>query len=377
MEKTAPNASRLIIVQLVPDLQSGGVEKGTLEVAKAIVDAGHSSIVISSGGRLVEKLEAEGSTHVQWNLGKKSPFTFLQTSKLRAWMIENNIDIIHARSRLPAWVAWLAWRKIPADSRPHFITTMHGLNSVSRYSKVMTYGEKVIAVSHTVKKYILENYPDTPEDKIVTIARGIDTAEFPFGYQPDQVWLEQWYQAFPQTRGKWLVTLPGRLTRLKGHNDFIDVIKLLKVNNPDVHGLIVGGEDPKRQQYAQELYRRVKDEGLGDDITFTGFRSDMKQIYANSAAVLSLSTKPESFGRTAVEAVSLGKAVIAYDHGGVGETLANVYPVGLVPLKDASAVAILCKQLYEGSIQPPQYPQTYYNKQEMLDKTLALYESLI
>jgi glycosyltransferase involved in cell wall biosynthesis len=377
MKKTASNASKLIIVQLVPDLESGGVEKGTLEVAKAIVGAGHSSIVISSGGRLVESLQAEGSVHVQWNLGKKSPFTFLQATKFRAWAIENNIDIIHARSRLPAWVAWLAWRKIPADSRPHFITTMHGLNSVSRYSKVMTYGEKVIAVSNTVKKYILENYPDTPEDKIVTIARGIDTAEFPFGYEPDQVWLEQWYQAFPQTRGKWLVTLPGRLTRLKGHNDFIDVIKLLKVNNPNVHGLIVGGEDPKRQQYAQELYRRVKDEGLENDITFTGFRSDMKQIYAKSEAVLSLSTKPESFGRTAVEAVSLGKAVIAYDHGGVGETLANVYPIGLVPLKDVSAIAILCKQLYEGSIQPPQHPQTYYKKQEMLDNTLALYESLI
>lgn len=377
MKKNISNRSQLSIVQLVPDLESGGVEKGTLEVAKAIVDEGHNSIVISSGGRLVEKLEAEGSVHVQWDLGKKSPFTLLQASKLRAWVIEKNIDIIHVRSRLPAWVAWLAWRKIPADSRPHFITTMHGLNSVSRYSKVMTYGEKVIAVSNTVKKYILENYPDTPEDKIVTIARGIDTSEFPFGYQPDQVWLEQWYQAFPQTRGKWLVTLPGRLTRLKGHNDFIDVIKLLKVNNPDVHGLIVGGEDPKRHKYAQELYRCVKDEGLGDDITFTGFRSDMKQIYANSAAVLSLSTKPESFGRTAVEAVSLGKAVIAYDHGGVGETLANVYPVGLVPLKDVSEVAILCQQLYEGSIQPPQHQQTYYKKQEMLDKTLALYESLI
>ncbi len=377
MNKSVLKASRLTIVQLVPDLESGGVEKGTVEVAKAIVEAGHKSIVISSGGRLVESLGAEGSLHVQWNLGKKSLFTLLQASKLRAWVIENNIDIIHARSRLPAWVAWLAWRKIPADSRPHFITTMHGLNSVSRYSKVMTYGEKVIAVSNTVKKYILENYPNTPEDKIVTIARGIDTEEFPFGYQPDQVWLEQWYQEFPQTRGKCLVTLPGRLTRLKGHNDFIDAIKLLRADNPDVHGLIVGGEDPKRHQYAQELYRRVKDEGLENDITFTGYRSDMKQIYAISEAVLSLSTKPESFGRTAVEAVSLGKAVIAYDHGGVGETLANIYPVGLVPLKDVSTIATRCQQLYEGTIQAPQHPQTYYQKQEMLDKTLTLYESLI
>ena len=369
-------SSPLTIVQLVPDLGSGGVEKGTLEVAKAIVDAGHKSIVISAGGRMVESLEAEGSVHLEWNLGKKSLLTLLQVSKLRTWLVENKVDIIHARSRLPAWVVWLAWRKIPPDTRPHFITTMHGLNSVSRYSKVMTYGEKVIAVSNTVKKYILENYPDAFENNIVTIARGIDLEEFPLGYQPNQRWLDQWYLAFPQTKGKWLITLPGRLTRLKGHNDFIDTIKLLKTHTPDIHGLIVGGEDPKRKQYAQELYRRVKDEGLVNDITFTGFRSDMKQIYANSAAVLSLSTKPESFGRTAVEAVSLGKAVIAYDHGGVGETLANIYPVGLVALKDISAVAERCLQLYEGEIHPPQQAQTYYNKQEMLDKTLALYKSM-
>ena len=376
MHKDTSTKSQLSIVQLVPDLESGGVEKGTLEVAKAIVDAGHKSIVISSGGRLVEKLKADGSDHIQWNLGKKSPLTLLQAKKLRVWVIENNVDIIHARSRLPAWVAWLAWRKIPLDSRPHFITTMHGLNSVSRYSKVMTYGEKVIAVSNTVKEYILDNYPDTAEDKIVTIARGIDSEEFPFGYKPDQLWLNQWYQEFPQTKGKWLITLPGRLTRLKGHNDFIEVMNRLKVNNPAVHGLVVGGEDPKRQQYARELYKRVKDEGLESDITFAGYRSDMKQIYANSAAVLSLSTKPESFGRTAVEAVSLGKAVIAYNHGGVGETLANIYPVGLVALNDISAVTKCCQKLYEGSIQAPQHAQTFYQKQEMLDKTLALYESL-
>lgn len=366
----------LKIVQMLPDLHSGGVEKGTLEIAKAIVEAGHKSIVISSGGRLVKVLEQEGSEHITWDLGKKSPLTFLQARKLRAWLVENNIDIIHARSRLPAWIAWLAWRKISNDIRPRFITTMHGLNSVSRYSKVMTYGEKVIAVSDTVKKYLLQNYPGTPEPKIVTIARGIDAEEFPFAYQPEAKWLEAWQKAFPQTKNKWLLTLPGRLTRLKGHHDFIDVIKLLKAKNPKVHGLIVGGEDPKRLQYAQELYQRVKDEGLEDSITFTGFRSDMKQTYAISTAILSLSTKPESFGRTAVEAISLGRAVIAYNHGGVGETLGSIYPVGLVRLKDTKGIADRCQELFDGEIKPPELAQNYYKKQTMLDKTIALYESI-
>ncbi len=365
----------LKIVQLLPDLNSGGVEKGTLEVAKAIIEAGHKSIVISSGGRLVSPLESEGSEHVQWDLGKKSPLTFLQAGKLRKWLQDNQIDIIHARSRLPAWVAYLAWKKMPDDNRPHFVTTMHGLNSVSRYSKVMTYGEKVIAVSNTVKDYLLENYPDTSIEKIVTIPRGIDTEEFPFGYKPESEWLKSWYKTFPATKNKWLITLPGRLTRLKGHNDFIGAIKQLKENHSNLHGLIVGGEDPKRVQYAQELYQRVNDEGLSNHVTFTGYRSDMKQIYAISQAVMSLSTKPESFGRTAVEAISLGKAVIGYNHGGVGETLGNVYPAGLVRLNDIDEVVKCCSQLYEAKIQAPQESQSYYKKQDMLDQTLALYES--
>jgi len=177
----------LTIVQLLPSLESGGVEKGTLEVAKAIVAAGHRSLVISTRGRLVELLIANGSEHIQWDLGKKSPFTFLQARKFRQWLINNNIDIIHARSRMPAWVAWvawLAWRKMPKSTRPRFITTMHGLNSVNRYSKIMSYGEKVIAVSETVKSYLLKHYPDTNPNKVIVIPRGIDPKEFPFRYQP-------------------------------------------------------------------------------------------------------------------------------------------------------------------------------------------------
>ncbi len=366
----------LSIVQLLPDLNSGGVEKGTLEVARAIVDAGHRSIVISAGGRLVEQLLAEGSEHVQWNLGKKSPLTFFQAGKLRRWLNNNEIDVLHARSRLPAWVAYLAWNKMPANQRPRFVTTMHGLNSVSRYSQVMTYGERVIAVSETVKSYMLEHYPDTPLEKIITIPRGIDSAEFPFGFEPDASWQQSWYKTFPQTKDKWLLTLPGRLTRLKGHHDFIGIINKLKQDVPNIHGLIVGGEDPKRKGYAQGLYQRVKDEGLEDSITFTGYRSDMKQIYAISAAVLSLSTKPESFGRTAVEAISLGRAVIAYDHGGVGETLGTTYPQGLVKLQDIQGIVDKCHQLNRGEIQAPHQPQMVYKKQMMLEQTLALYESL-
>ncbi len=363
----------LTIAQLLPSLHSGGVEKGTLEVASAIVAAGHQSIVISAGGQLVKTLQQEGSKHVQWDLGKKSPSTLLQAKKLRYWLQDHSIDILHARSRMPAWVAYLAWKKMPVTQRPRFITTVHGLNSVSRYSKVMTAGEEVIAVSSTVKDYILEHYPDVPESKITVIHRGIDPHEFPFGYQPSEEWKQQWYARYPQTRNKWLITLPGRLTRLKGHHDFIDILQQLKQHIPGVHGLIVGEEDTRRRAYAKGLYQQVKNAGLQEFVTFTGYRPDMKEIYALSQVVLSLSGKPESFGRTTVEAISLGKAVIAYDHGGVGETLATLYPQGCVPLNDTHRIVQRCLALYTGEIQPPPYPQTTYLKAAMLEKTLDLY----
>jgi len=363
----------LTVLQIIPALDSGGVEKGTIEVSKALVDSGHKALVISSGGRLVGELEKTGATHVNWDLGKKSLTTFLQYRKLRQWLVENKVDALHARSRMPAWVAWLAWRGMPKLNRPRFITTVHGLNSVSAYSKIMTYGETVVAVSNTVKEYITVNYKGVKQDKIVVIPRGIDPVEFPFAYQPTEPWKFAWFEDFPNTKDKFIVTLPGRLTRLKGHHDLIRVIDGLREQIPEIHAVIVGSEDPKRMSYAEGLYKEVKDRGLDEFITFTGYRSDMKDIYAISDMVLSLSSKPESFGRTVVEAVSLGRAVVGYDHGGVGETLSQLYPVGLVPLDDLAAVRERIVALHDGSLLPPQSAITQYSKKDMLDGELSVY----
>ncbi len=143
----------LKVLQLLPALDSGGVERGTLEIARALVAAGHESVVLSKGGRLVEQLQREGSRHIARDLGRKSPATFLQYRALRRLFEAERFDIIHARSRLPAWVAWLAWRGMPANARPHFVTTVHGMHSVSRYSAIMCAAERVIAVSDTVRDY--------------------------------------------------------------------------------------------------------------------------------------------------------------------------------------------------------------------------------
>ncbi|MFC6670340.1 glycosyltransferase [Marinobacterium aestuariivivens] len=245
------------VVQLLPDLEGGGVEKGTLEVARYLVGQGHESIVISAGGRLVEALERDGSRHVSWDLGRKSPMTLRHIWALRRWLRRERPDILHLRSRMPAWVAWHAWKGLPVGERPGLVTTVHGLYSVSRYSEVMCRGERVIAVSKTVQDYISRNYPDTDMGRVRLIYRGIDPQEFPFGYRPVDKWLERWKNEYPLLQGRRVLTLPGRLTRLKGHHDFIDLMAALRADGLPVHGLIVGGEDPKRQAYAAEIRRRI------------------------------------------------------------------------------------------------------------------------
>ena len=364
----------LTVVQLLPALEGGGVERGTLEVARELVRHGHRSWVISGGGRLVSRLTGQGSRHLQWPIGAKSPLTLRWARRLRAFLSEQRVDILHARSRLPAWVAWRAWQGLPEAQRPHFVTTVHGLYSVNRYSAIMTRGERVIAVSETARRYILDNYPKVPPERILTIPRGVDPAIFPHGYRPPESWTRAWYERFPFLLERYVLTLPGRLTRRKGHEDFIALMARLVAAGLPVHGLIVGGEDPRRQRYARRLYAAVRERGLEPHITFTGQRQDIRDIYAVSNLVLSLSTQPESFGRSVVEALYLGVPVVGYDHGGVGEVLSRLFPVGRVPVGDAQVLAQAVQALYA---QRPEIPPTHaYDLQGMLDATLDLYRGL-
>lgn len=365
------------VVQVLPSLRGGGVEKGTLEVAQYLVDQGHESIVVSAGGQMVSQLEAEGSRHIAWDLGRKSLLTFRHVWAFRRFLKHERPDILHLRSRMPAWIAWLAWRGLPVSSRPKLVTTVHGLYSVSRYSQIMCRGEAVIAVSDTVKRYIQNNYPETPDDIINVIYRGVDVKDFPYQYQASSTWCDQFYTEFPQLVGKRILCLPGRLTRLKGHHDFIDLIESLSKDRDDIVGLIVGGEDPKRADYANELYQRVEESGLSSNIIFTGARNDIRELFSISTIIYSLSTKPESFGRTVLEALRLGRPVVGYDHGGVGEILQQIYPSGAVTLKDQDQLQARSRALIDTDIDIESVvPESHlFTKQEMLRQTLQVYES--
>lgn len=366
--------SRLTVVQTLPALQAGGVERCTLETARALVAAGHRSIVISSGGRLVEQLVREGSEHLTLPVERKSLFTLLQVGPMRRLLRELRPDILHARSRVPAWVAWLAWRKLPAAERPRFVTTVHGLHSVSPYSAIMVRGEAVIAGSGTVQRYILDNYPQCPPERIQLIPEGVDPAEFPYDFQPDEAWLARWRQDFPELAGKTVLALPGRLTRLKGHATFIELLRTLAREYPQVHGLIVGGAEARKAAYADELRAAVAAAGLSDRVSFTGHRSDMREVLSQCHLVYSLSTQPETFGRTVLEALRLGRPVLGWDVGGVGDILARVYPQGRIPTGDAAALLAATRAWLASPDQPA--PSPHFLLADMCEQTLALYERI-
>ncbi len=366
--------SKLTVVQVLPALQSGGVERGTLEIGKYLAEHGHRSIVISAGGRLVEQLEREGSEHVQWDIGKKSLWTLRLIPRLRRFLVENKVDILHARSRMPAWICYLAWKGMDPLTRPRFVTTVHGLYSVNFYSAIMTKGERVIAVSETVRAYILKNYANVSRENILIIYRGVSGDAYPYGYHPDPAWKENFEQQFPGIHNKRLLTLPGRITRLKGHTDFILIMQKLIESGLPVHGLIVGGASSAKQDYLRELQENVRKLGMQDHISFTGERGDLREILSISSLVLSLSTQPESFGRTTLETLRLGIPCAGYQHGGVGEILRLIYPQGLLP---ANAPEQAFSRISSMLQSPPPVPDKHFLPlDDMLEQTLFLYQSL-
>lgn len=362
---------RLTVVQLVPALNAGGAERTTLEIGRALAAAGHRSIVVSTGGRLVPQLEAEGSEHVPLDLGRKSLVTLRHVGPLRRLLAEIHPDIVHARSRLPAWMAWLALRGM--KPRPHFVTTVHGLNSPGLYSSIMARGERVVVVSQTVRDYVLRHYRIDPA-RLTVIPRGVDPADFPYGYRADEEWQARFFAEFPQLRGAPLLTLPGRGTRLKGHHDAIELVAGLKARGVDVRLLLLGVIEPGREAYLDELRQLAAARGVAAQVAYSVPRADVRDVYAMSALVLQLSNKPESFGRTVVEAIAMCRPVLGYAHGGVGELLAELYPAGRVPPGDIERLVERAAELLR--VAPSIPPLSRYRLEDMQQATLALYAEL-
>jgi glycosyltransferase involved in cell wall biosynthesis len=362
------------VLQVLPELNAGGVERGTLELAAHLARTGHESVVLSGGGRLVDALEAAGSRHLTLPVGRKSPASLLLIGRLRRLLGEERPDILHLRSRVPAWLMWLAWRKLPPATRPRLVTTVHGFYSVNRWSGIMTRGERVICVSQSIRDYVLGHYPNVPEDRLRVVPRGVDPTAYPRGHRPDPAWRERFHEEFPATRGKRLITLPGRITRLKGHEDLIRIMSRLS-RHEDLHAVVVGGAHPRKTSYFEEIRDRVAAERLADRVTFTGNRDDLREILAISTLVLSLTRQPESFGRTTLEALSMGVPVAGYAHGGVAEQLQVLFPEGLLPPLDPDAAIGVIERLLENP--PAVRDDQPFTLQRMLEGTVAVYQELL
>lgn len=362
------------VVQILPELNAGGVERGTVELAALLVRQGHQALVISNGGRLVPELEAAGARHLPLPVHRKSPVSLLQVRPLRRILIEERPDILHFRSRVPGWLAWLAWRRLDPGSRPALVSTVHGFYSVNRYSAVMTRGERVIAVSESVRRYVLENYPQVPADRLRVIPRGLEPAGY-VGYQPDAAWLGRWRGEHPELAGKRVLLLPGRITRLKGHEEFFGLLAALKAGGLPVHGLVAGDTHPKKRAYLAGLRELAGRLGIAAEVTFLGHRTDLRELMVVSDVVCALSRQPESFGRTVLEALALGRPVVGYDCGGVGELLETLYPAGRVTPGDPAALL----EKARAALAAPQQPAPVgppFTLEAMCAATLAVYQEL-
>lgn len=367
---------RLTVVQLLPALESGGVERSTLEISQALVEAGHRAIVVSGGGRLLPALRKTGAEHIALDIGRKSLLTLRHMRTLRTLFVSERADIVHARSRLPAWLGWKAVQGIDAARRPHFLTTMHGLNSPGRYSAVMTYGERVICVSDTVRDYLLRHYPKTDANKLRVIPRGIDLAQFPRAAHPVPSLRSEFASLHPQLAGEGpLLLLPGRGTRLKGHIDALRLLAGLRGGGSDARLWLPGAREAGREGYIAEMEAEAVKLDIAEATAFTAATARIADAYAASDLVLQLSRKPESFGRTVIEALSVGRPVLGWAHGGVGELLAELQPQGAAPPFDESALLAQAQALLAHP--PPPLATMPYTLRAMQNATLDLYRELV
>jgi glycosyltransferase involved in cell wall biosynthesis len=232
----------------------------------------------------------------------------------------------------------------------------------------------VIAVSQSVRDFLLGHYPRIDAARLTVIPRGIDPEAFPYGYRAEPAWRDAFFAEYPQLAGAPLLTLPGRGTRLKGHADAIALIAGLRERGIDARLLLLGIVERGREAYLREMQQLAEARGVSDIVVFSSPRSDVRDVFAVSDLVLQLSNKPESFGRTVIEALSLCRPVLGYAHGGVGELLAELYPAGRVPAGDVDRLIVRAAELLGRA--PPIAPLQRYHLSDMQSAVLALYEEV-
>ncbi|TNC82363.1 MAG: glycosyl transferase [Oleiphilus sp.] len=377
----------LCILQVLPALASGGVERGTVDISHALTQSGHVSICVSSGGRLVSDLEAHGARHIHLPVHSKNPFRILLNGFRLARIIrQHHVSLMHVRSRAPAWSCLLA-RKLTGVP---LVSTFHGqYGSQHRlkryYNSAMLRTDQCIAVSDFIAQHIRQTYPRYSE-QLTTIYRGVDMEYF----SPDAVSAERKASLLAalglsetEVNDNKLILLPGRMSRLKGHATFLRALHKLQASRPFI--ALVMGNDQHRSQYVQELQRLTKQLQLTTKVRFAGACDDMPAAYALSDIVVSASTKPESFGRAGCEAQAMQKLLVVTNHGGSAETVADCQKQGLCAPGSAEDMArALATQMalddqraIATGTASRQHIAEHYSLEQMCQKTLAMYTTVL
>lgn len=375
------------LLQVIPELETGGAEQSTIDVAQAVVRAGGTALVATRGGRMVARLEADGGRLAQMPVQTKNPLVMLgNAARLVALIRQEKVSIVHARSRAPAFSAlWAAH----ATGTP-FVATYHGVyKAQSRlkrwYNAVMTRGDLVIANSDYTRDHVLAEHHIDPA-KLVTIPRGVDFERFdPAFVTQDRV--EALRTAWgiapddPRTR----ILLAGRLTRIKGHLTIVDAARRMAAEGRRDFLILFAGDDQGRTGYAAEVQSAIDEAGLSDAVRIVGHCDDMPAAYLLADVAILPTTVPESFGRAAVEPQAMGRPVIASNHGGVTETVVEGQTGWLTSVEDpdawakamARAIDLGAGKRREMGEMGRRRVRQLYSSDAMCAQTLAAYERVL
>lgn len=376
-----PYNSQPTILQVLPSLKSGGVERGTIEVARAIRAAGWQPIVASSGGAMTAQVNHAGAVHLELPLHSKNPLTIWRNAKRLEQIIRQyGVHIIHARSRAPAWSAYFAAKRTGC----RFMTTFHGTYGLKgrfkqRYNSIMTRGERVIAISHFICDHIIKNYP-VNTDNLRIIHRGVDLKLFhPVSHSPQRMiaLAKEW--RLPDEHP--LILFPGRITRWKGQDVFIKALAALPHRN---FFAIILGDDKGHSTYRSELEKLIIDSGLSGNVRIAGHTHYISEAYMLSKLIVATSIEPEAFGRVVLEAQAMGKPVIATNHGGPCETIIDGETGWLVPPGDDTALCSTINQALSMDVESEYWMgqngmenARRFSMEMMCEATLSVYQELL
>lgn len=353
------------ILQILPELKSGGVERGTVDLAKYLKQQGHKAVVVSAGGPLVNELASAGVTHYSLPVHKKSPFAIWRSTRALSKIVRmEGIDLIHARSRVPAIIAFFVSR---ATQVP-FLTTCHGFYTKHPLSRVMGWGKLVIVASHIIGKRMRDDF-GVPHEKIRLIHRGVDLQEFS-------------YRATPDPGKPVVIGMVGRLTPIKGHPLFLRAMARVARVNPNIKIRIIG--DAPKTQYKEELLTLTRHLGLSHCVEFLGTRYDIPGLLAGMTVLVAPSVGEEAFGRVAIEAGACGVPVVATRIGGLIDIIENEKNGLLVPPEDPRLLAEAVLRLLKDPETAARLAGALREKVErefsldlMFQKTLAVYHEAL